>query len=511
MPSDSIAGFLDRAQASRVLFPEQVEQLIRQPDIPHSDLSSLCTYLLSRGVLTQFQANALRNGRGDALSFGGYPVLDVIGPCRGGTAYQALHPSLRTPLVLRRFDPSAFAPTDNPHAVVQRTRTYGTIQHANLLPVIDAGEYQGEAYAVIEQPSDSADLASLLKEVGGAMPGFLAAEYGWAVASALRAIHERGGWHGEVRPGVLLVGPLTTKTNPDGTTRRRPAPNASVKLTETGLVPISPPAAQQPPDIAILAYLPPERIDGNVYDARGDIYGLGASLYLLLTGRPAFAGEIPADVMNRIRTTEPIPLGSLRPDVPAELAAIVMKMLAKSPEARPQTAFEVCQALAPFCRPGTLPVMSPPAPAPQAIPQVVAHAVSVAQSVPQVVPHAVPAAVPVVTAASAESEPDGWGVNPNAFAEAQAASTADTTPKRRRQLTEAEKSRSKLWIALGLCLHLSAVTLLIAYLAGAFNSTPAPAPSPEPKEKKNDTQPKKNKRPAKDKKNDDKKNDLDPN
>lgn len=101
MPSDSIAGFLDRAQASRVLFPEQVEQLIRQPDIPHSNLSSLCGYLLSRGVLTKYQADALREGRGHELSFAGYPVLDVIGPCRGGTAYQALHPSLRTPVCVQ--------------------------------------------------------------------------------------------------------------------------------------------------------------------------------------------------------------------------------------------------------------------------------------------------------------------------------------------------------------------------------------------------------------------------
>src|SRR6266545_353141 len=108
MPSDSIAGFLDRAQASRVLFPEQVEQLIRQPDIPQSDLNELCAYLRARGVLTQFQADAIREGRGHELNFAGYPVIDVIGPCPGGTAYRALHPSLRTPVVLRKFDPNAF-------------------------------------------------------------------------------------------------------------------------------------------------------------------------------------------------------------------------------------------------------------------------------------------------------------------------------------------------------------------------------------------------------------------
>src|ERR1700760_2683369 len=104
MPSDSVAGFLARAQASRVLFPEQVEQLIRQPDIPQSDLAALCSYLLVRGVLTQFQADSIRDGRGHDLNFAGYPVIDVIGPCPYGTAYRALHPALRTPLVLRRLD-----------------------------------------------------------------------------------------------------------------------------------------------------------------------------------------------------------------------------------------------------------------------------------------------------------------------------------------------------------------------------------------------------------------------
>jgi eukaryotic-like serine/threonine-protein kinase len=81
MPSESVAGFLDQAKASRVLFPEQVEQLIRQPDFPQSELHALCEYLLARGVLTRFQAEAIREARGQELSFAGYPVIDEIGPC----------------------------------------------------------------------------------------------------------------------------------------------------------------------------------------------------------------------------------------------------------------------------------------------------------------------------------------------------------------------------------------------------------------------------------------------
>jgi serine/threonine protein kinase len=481
MPSESVAGFLDHAQASRVLFPEQVEQLIRQPDIPQSDLASLCTYLLSRGVLTRYQADALREGRGHELSFAGYPLLDVIGPCRGGTAYQSLHPSLRTPLVVRRFAPGGFAPTDDASLVVQRARGLGTIPHPNLLPLLDAGVYQGQPYAVLDQPTDATDLASMMKEVGGAMPGFLAAEYGWAVASALRSIHERGGWHGEVRPGLLLVGPILTKTNPDGSLRRRPAPNASVRLTETGLVPVTPPAAASPPPAEVLAFLPPERIDGNEYGPRGDTYGLGATLYSLLAGRPPFEAGSPEELLGKVRSSEPTPLAALRRDIPADFAALVMRMMAKRPEDRPQTAFDVCQALAPFCRPGTLPPMPAPAPLPAL------HAVPLpAGGVPQVVPHAVPHAVlhaQPVPVAEAEPEPDAWGVDPNAFEEAHAAAASDPAPKRRRGLTDKEKGRAKIWIALGLCLHLTAVTMILGYFFGAFDglfsSTPEKKSEPQ--------------------------------
>ncbi len=373
--------------------------------------------------------------------------------------------------------------------MIQRARTFGTIRHPNLQPVLDAGVYNGQAYAVLDQPVDSTDLGSLLKEVGGATPGFLAAEYGWAVASALRAIHERGGWHGEVRSGLLLVGPVVTKTKDDGTTRRRPAPNATVKLTETGLVPRQLPAAVSPPGPDVLPYLPPERMDGTVYDPRGDIYGLGASMYLLLAGRPPFTGETAEEVLHKVRSVEPVSLASLRPTEAPELTALVMKMLSKRPENRPQTAAEVCVALAPFCRPGTLSPAAQASAVPTAIPvSVVPQAVQVATSV------SVPEApVDVELEPEAPPEPDAWGVHPNAFADAQAASAADTRQPRRRQLTAADKTKSRIWIAVGLCLHLTAVGLIIAYLLGAFESSPEPATNPDTPPKKLDTTPSKNK------------------
>jgi serine/threonine protein kinase len=268
----------------RVLFPEQIEELIRQPDIPTSDLSKLCDYLLTRGVLTRFQADAIRDARGQELNFAGYPIVDELGPCPGGIAFKALHPSLRTPVLLRRIRSDWLAPADNGANYVARARAYGMVHHTNAVSVLDAGFHRDELFVVLELPPGSVDLDVLSREVGGAMPGFLAAEYARAVASVLRMVHQLGGVHGDVRPANLLVGPLVVKSSPNGIDHRRPAPEAVVRLAELGLVPLRPPASQWPHDLS--PYLPPERVDGGLLEPRGDIYGLGATLYFLLTGSP---------------------------------------------------------------------------------------------------------------------------------------------------------------------------------------------------------------------------------
>ncbi|MBA4067959.1 MAG: hypothetical protein C0501_30505 [Isosphaera sp.] len=460
MPSESVAGFLDRAQASRVLFPEQVQQLIRQPDIPQTDLSALCEYLLARGVLTKFQADALRDGRGGELSYAGYPVTDDLGPIPGGRAYRAFHPSLRTPLVLRRLRADDLAPADTPNGFVARARAFGMIPHPNLVHLLDAGVADGEVYAVVDAPADAADLETLSKEIGGAMPGFLAAEYGRAVAGALRAAHERGGAHGDIRPVNLLVGPLTTKVGPDGRPRRRPAPDAHVRLAELGLVPVRPPAAADPD--AVHPYLPPERLDAGAPDPKGDIYGLGATLYFLLTGHPPFPAD--GDLAERVRRVDPPGLPALRPDLPPAFAELVGRMLEKSPARRPATMSDVEAGLAVFCRPGS----SRPLPVP--------------------VP-AVPVAAPATgeyPAAPAPEPVEDWGVGDDPFAAAQASAPA---APRRREMSAAEKGKYRMMFVLGGLLHLTGLTLLVLWLTGTFDRPPAPPPEEPSKPAKKDEKP----------------------
>ena len=103
-------------------------------------------------------------------------------------------------------------------------------------------------------------------------------------------------------------------------------------------------------------YIAPEQAeDSRAADVRSDIYSLGCTLYHLLTGRVPFPGESVLRKLDGHRKHEPEPVRTIRPEVPAELAVVVARMMAKKPADRIQTPAEVAAVLAPFAA-GTMPI-----------------------------------------------------------------------------------------------------------------------------------------------------------
>src|SRR5262249_950888 len=94
---------------------------------------------------------------------------------------------------------------------------------------------------------------------------------------------------------------------------------------------------------------PQKARDARSVDHRADLYRLGCTFFYLLTGQPPFKGSPMEKIVAHHKQEPPSPL-TLRPDLPPGLEPIVMKLLAKRPEDRYQTAAEVAAALAPFCR-----------------------------------------------------------------------------------------------------------------------------------------------------------------
>jgi serine/threonine-protein kinase len=95
------------------------------------------------------------------------------------------------------------------------------------------------------------------------------------------------------------------------------------------------------------AYMPPEQAAGeSALDARGDVYGLGAVAFFALAGRPPFQGKTLGQLLAAHRSEAPPALTDLRPDVPADLAAVVARCLAKEPNDRFPSAADLGRALA---------------------------------------------------------------------------------------------------------------------------------------------------------------------
>ena len=245
----------------------------------------------------------IRAGKGYELNFAGYPILDELGPCPGGNAFKGTHPSLRTPVVVRRLRTDWFAPLDNASAYIQRAQDAAPVAHPHLAHLLDAGVHRDEPFVVLE-PFDSADLESLIGDIGP-MPASLAGEFVRQAALALQVAHTRGIAHGDVRPASLWAGPLIASTRPraDGSPRFRPAPTATVKLFELGLVPNRETVEGDP-------YRAPEAA-GRTPEA--DIFALGGTLAFLLTGKPP---------------TAPALLPAMRPDAPQSLVDLAADMLA---------------------------------------------------------------------------------------------------------------------------------------------------------------------------------------
>jgi hypothetical protein len=163
-----------------------------------------------------------------------------------------------------------------------------------------------------------------------------ARELAAALASAVAALHARGRVHGRLHPGNVHVGA-------DG----------AIALAEGGL-PFHPDLA----DTAALGFAAPELLRGGKPSRRTDAFSLAAIAYALLAGRAPFEAGSPLETIRRVLHEDPLPLGELRPDLPAGLVAAVTRGLAKSAWRRP-TAKEIAKELTARAVPNPNPSPSP--------------------------------------------------------------------------------------------------------------------------------------------------------
>jgi serine/threonine-protein kinase len=320
------------------------------------DPVQLATQLVSEGLLTPFQRMRLLRGEEASLRVGPYLLLDPLGSGGMGEVFRA-RDSRQGQVVALKVMRKQAGQSNAVLRFLREAQAASQLCHPNVVSVHDAGvtdvpgeeaeEGETQTHYLAMELVEGIDLGRLLRQTGP-LPVDLACDFIRQAALGLQHAHEHDLVHRDVKPSNLLV------------SWPRPAPGegqpldgGTVKVLDLGLVQVgtNPGASRltQPGTvIGTVDYLSPEQARNGVVDHRSDLYSLGCTFYHALAGRPPFCGGAPLDRMLRHQGEQPPPITAFRPDVPAELAALLDQLLAKSPEDRPRTAAEVADRLIPW-------------------------------------------------------------------------------------------------------------------------------------------------------------------
>jgi len=279
---------------------------------------------------------------------GEYEILERLGGGGMGNVYKALHTRLNRFVALKMLPESRHDDATANFRFDREMRAAGSLDHPNIVRASDAREIDGKRFLVMELV-EGMDLAELGRRYGP-LPIADACELIRQAALGLQSAHERGLVHRDVKPSNLMF-----------------TPQGQVKVLDLGLAlfKVLPPAESDSTAsgqaVGTAEYMAPEQVsDAHKVDIRADVYSLGCTLYKLLAGHAPFDGPQYRTQMSKMAAhlRDPIPpIRRERKEVPAALAAVLDKMLAKARAKRLATPGAVAAALAPFCTACDLPAL----------------------------------------------------------------------------------------------------------------------------------------------------------
>jgi serine/threonine-protein kinase len=280
-------------------------------------------------------------------------VLGELGEGGMGSVYKARHQRMGRTVCLKVLHSSARRTPQLVERFRREAKTVAALSHPNIVAAHDAAEEDGVPFLVMEY-IEGQDLSQYVRE-HGPLPVDTAIEIVLQTALALDYAHAQGVVHRDIKPAnlILAVGQALT------TDSRQPiADRPAVKILDMGLARFDSFLADDLENstsqtmtamgvvMGTVDYMSPEQaLNSRTADARSDIYSLGCTLFYLLTGRAMFGGDTAMERIVAHREHAPPMLLQLRHDVPFELHAVFLNMVAKRPEERYQSMGEVARDL----------------------------------------------------------------------------------------------------------------------------------------------------------------------
>ncbi len=273
---------------------------------------------------------------------GVYRVLKVLGAGGMGVVFLAEDTVLKRRVALKAMKPELATSSLSRERFLREAQAAASIRHDHVVVVHQAGDESGVAYLAMELLDGESLEARLKREEKLPIPEVL--RIGREIADGLAAAHEQGLIHRDIKPANIWL-----QAHPSPSGRGAGGEGPRVKLLDFGLARAADEDGKLTTAGAIIgtpAYMSPEQANAEPVDARTDLFSLGCVLYRMCTGQPPFAGEKSLQVLRAVVEDHPKPPREVNSEVPAELSALVMRLLEKDRIKRPESARQVATELA---------------------------------------------------------------------------------------------------------------------------------------------------------------------
>jgi serine/threonine-protein kinase len=267
--------------------------------------------------------------------FGKYELIEEIGRGGMGVVFKVRQRDLNRIVALKMILSNHLADESDVKRFYREARAAGSLRHPQIVAIHEVGQINGQHYFAMDFIAGTS-LLGLTRS--GPLEAERAARLLIGVARAVQFLHDHGIVHRDLKPSNILLDSSGTPLVSDfGLAKVCDDHDAS---TQTGTT------------LGTPGYMPPEQAAGRIREVtpRSDVYGLGAILYEMLTGRPPFREDTPYQTILQVLESEPTLPVQLNPRIPPELERICLKCLEKDPSRRYGSAADVAGDLDRFLR-----------------------------------------------------------------------------------------------------------------------------------------------------------------
>ena len=261
---------------------------------------------------------------------GHYAITHKLGQGGMGVVYAARDERLQRPVALKMISSQSYDETTRKR-FWREARTAASVNHPNICQIYDIGDDDGDDLFIAMELLEGETLDQRLQK--GPMSVSQAVPVALDILAALAALHARGVVHRDLKPANVFLTPHGVKVLDFGVARPQPeqALTAAANLTGTGVL------------VGTPRYIAPECVLGEAADASSDLFAVGAILFEILAGRPAFGGRTVAEVLRATVYEQPPALTG--PPAVAAVDRVIRRALAKRPGDRPESADEMAREL----------------------------------------------------------------------------------------------------------------------------------------------------------------------